>query len=375
MADVRTIVPVDPVSADALAGLASRSDGPCVSILLPTHRAGPETRQDPVRFRNLLDEARCRLADLGTPSRTAEEILARPAGFLDDTEFWRHQADGLAVFAAPGVHEAFRVALDLPETVMVGSTFHVQPLLPLLTGDGRFFVLALSQARVRLFEATRTTISSRDLGPTPTSMAEALRHEESETQLQLRTTGPARAGGGAVFHGHGAGAELDKRALERYFRAVDAGLQSVLGNDTRPLVLACVAYYLPIFRSVTRHPHLLDRCVEGNPDGKKAHDLHEAGWELVAPEFEAARRAALDRFGPAAGTGRTVTTVEEIAAAAAQGRVDTLFVVLGEDTRAREDLERMDRAVLDTLQTGGSVYAVEPSELPDSADEAALLRY
>ena len=41
-----------------LEGLILEREGPCVSIFLPTHRAGAETQQDPIRLKNLLGEAR-----------------------------------------------------------------------------------------------------------------------------------------------------------------------------------------------------------------------------------------------------------------------------------------------------------------------------
>jgi hypothetical protein len=36
--------------------------------------------------------------------------------------------------------------------------FHLKPLLPLLTGDGRFYILALSQNQVRLLQGTRYSV-------------------------------------------------------------------------------------------------------------------------------------------------------------------------------------------------------------------------
>jgi hypothetical protein len=37
--------------------LISEQKGICVSIYMPTHRAGSETQQDPIRLKNLLKEA------------------------------------------------------------------------------------------------------------------------------------------------------------------------------------------------------------------------------------------------------------------------------------------------------------------------------
>lgn len=91
---------VDVVSDPVVRGLAAHQDGPCVSIFMPTHRAGPETRQDPLRLRNMLGQAAARLDEGGLTQREITDLLA-PAAELDgDTGFWRHLADGLAIFLA-----------------------------------------------------------------------------------------------------------------------------------------------------------------------------------------------------------------------------------------------------------------------------------
>lgn len=49
------------LSKTELKTLAEARDKWCVSIFMPTHRAGVETRQDPIRLKNLLGETEKRL--------------------------------------------------------------------------------------------------------------------------------------------------------------------------------------------------------------------------------------------------------------------------------------------------------------------------
>jgi hypothetical protein len=69
---------MDILGRDDLRTLMGKHKGLCVSIFTPTHRAGTETQQDPIRFKNLLREAEERLlaSGLGTPE--AHELL-KPA--------------------------------------------------------------------------------------------------------------------------------------------------------------------------------------------------------------------------------------------------------------------------------------------------------
>jgi hypothetical protein len=51
--------------------LVNNASAPCVSLYLPTHRAGPETQQDPIRLKNLLRKAESGLQAEGWRGRSS----------------------------------------------------------------------------------------------------------------------------------------------------------------------------------------------------------------------------------------------------------------------------------------------------------------
>jgi hypothetical protein len=61
--------------------LNSHSDW-CVSLYMPAHRAGRETEQDPIRFKNLLRQAEERLHAEGMRSAEARNFLKEPQRLL-----------------------------------------------------------------------------------------------------------------------------------------------------------------------------------------------------------------------------------------------------------------------------------------------------
>lgn len=355
---------IDVISPAHVTALAA-AGGPCVSVLMPTHRRGPETRQGPVRLRNLIAEAERALADLDDGAVDADRLLAPLRDLVDDAAFWQHQGDGLVLYVSSDHVARFRLPLELAEEVRVGPSFRVAPIVPMLSGDGRFFVLALSQGSVRLFDASRDRIGELDLGRVPASMEEALAHEDPEKQLQVRSGLGTTT---AAYHGHGVGDEVDKAAVERFVRAVATGLEQHLGATDQPLVLASVGYYLPMLRAATSLA-VVDAMVEGNPEHRSAEDLHAAAWPLVEPIFTERGERHRERYGDAKGTGTAIADLQEVTSAAAEGRVETLFVAPEPDADPR-----VDQAVLDTLSHGGRVVAVD---LPIDGDgpAAALLRY
>ena len=54
-------------------------------------------------------------------------------------------------------------------------------------GDGAFFVLALSQGSVRLFEGSRDGIRELDLADIPTSLRDAVGYDYEQRSLQFHT--------------------------------------------------------------------------------------------------------------------------------------------------------------------------------------------
>ena len=129
--------------------------GPCVSVFMPMHRSGPETQQDPIRFKNLLREAEERLMTQGLPAPEAREFLESAQKLLQGDLFHQHQSDGLAMFLSPEVFRCYLLPFVFKELVIVTDRFHIRPLLPLFSDDGRYYILALSQNKVRLLNRGR----------------------------------------------------------------------------------------------------------------------------------------------------------------------------------------------------------------------------
>ncbi len=364
---------------------------PCVSLYMPVHTRGRDEEQDPIRFRNLLREAEERLLARGLRTPDVRAIMAPAEALLQDPLFWSQGGDGLALFAAPGHFERYRLALDLPELLVVASRFHVKPLMPYLASDGHYYILALSQKQVRLLEATRHTVDELDPSGKLPSLAEALQFEQYERQLQYHTgTSSGYGQRPASYHGHDISDEAKDRIL-RWFHKIDDELSALLKDGQSPLVLAGVDYLFSLYREANTYGHLLEQGVPGNPEVLRSEELHAGAWPLVEPIFSADRDAAAARFAQLAGTGRTATDVTEAVVAAQHGRVDTLFVALGAQVWGRYDADGdvvqvhadpepadgdlLDLAALLTLQNSGMVYAVPAEQVPGGGLLAAVLRY
>jgi hypothetical protein len=377
---------------DELRTLTTSPQAPCVSIYMPTHRVPTENQQDRTRLKNLIRQAQESLQAYGLRPGEAESLLEPATDLLGAIPFWKDKRDGMALFLSPGGFRHYQLPASFEPLVVVAHRFHIKPLLTFLGGN-EFFVLALSQNSVRLFEGSRFGLSALDdLEGVPKSLADALQYDELVKQLQFRTGTGGSAGKGeraAMFHGQ----TLDdaKDRILRYFRQIDQGLRDFLREEQAPLVLAGVEYLLPIYKEANTYQHLLNGGITGNPEGVSPEELHRQAWALVEPYFKREQEQAAARFRQLAGTGKTSQDPREIVPAAYHGRVEFLFVAVGRQQWGDYDpgthrvhlhpeaqagsFDILDLAATQTLLHGGAVYAVEPGEIPEEALLAAVFRY
>ena len=367
----------------------------CVSIYLSTHRTGKETQQDPIRLKNLLKEAENQLSARGVSTRDMQEMLEPASNLLQDLVFWQHQSDGLAIFLSANGVRHYRLPLIFEELVTVEDRFYVKPLMPLFTGDGQFYILALSKNDIRLLNGTRYNVSEVDIGQLVGSLDEAISSDDHQVNLQHHTSGSTAASGGqpTTFHGHGGGDGSDKDDLLRYFHRVEDALTDFLQGDEVPLVLAGVEYLLPIYKEANTYPNLIDSVIMGNPDLLSEEELHKDAWDILGPFFQEAQDKAVAQYQQLAGQGseQVADTLEKIIPAAINGRVEILFVSAGmqqwgvfnttsnkietHDQKESGDEHLVDLAVVQTYLKGGTVYVVEPEKVPGGTHAAAVLRY
>ena len=382
---------VDVLSRGDLELLVQQPRSPCVSLYMPTHRSGPETQQDRIRLKNLIRSAEERLVGTGIRGPDASKVLRPARELIEDEAFWRHQSEGLALFLRAGWFRCFRLPLAFEESAVASDRFHVSALLPLLTRDGRFFVLALSENEARLLSGTRSTVHMVNVPGLPAGVKDALRYDDPQRELGSHAAEKGGPGARVVMHGQGIGAEVQKERLGRYLQAVDGAVRRSLREQQAPLVLAGVEYVQAMYRDINTYPHLLEAGISGSPDRASSEELHTRAWSLVEPLFARDRDDAVAAYRRALGTGRATDSLKEVLTAAEAGRVDVLFVPTGthvlsatqgsinvahaDGGQAFGGPDLIEQAVVRTMLNGGIVYAVPDDEMPNRAPVAALFRY
>jgi len=379
---------MDTLSRDELRTLMEERCDVCVSIYMPTHRTG-DVQQDPIRLKNLVNQAQDKLVAAGLRPAAAKELLRPVHNFEEDTLFWQNRSEGLALFISPDTFRFGHLPFRFDELVAVAGRYILKPLLPVLGGNNYFYTLAISQNAVKLLRCTEYGSEEINLaGVTPLSKADATKFEEYERTYQ-RSAGTI--GQGAIIFQQQSASDSLKNEILRYFQQVDRGLHDILKNEKAPLVFAGVEYLFPIYRQANTYQNLLPQGIAGNPQGLNSDRLRELGWKVVQPFFQKAQDTALARYNEIVGKGFTSNNITEIVPAAYYGRVDTLFVAIGPeiwgtfnpDTGAvtiHESAELHDQDLLDfaavyTLSQKGNVFTLPADRVFDHSPVAVMLRY
>ena len=361
-------------SLDEMLALAYNHVGVCLSIYMPTHRKGPDTQQNSIRFKNLLREAENQLVQSDLRPSEIRELLAPAQELLNNELFWRSQLEGFVLFLSPDSFHSFKTPVTLEERVVVSDRFHLKPLIGMMARDTNFLILAISQSNVRLFECTCWKNREVSLNGIPQSLTEALDLDDFEKRLQLHT-----------------GSENTKMKVLKFFQQVDRGLQDILRDRRDPLIFAGVEYLFPIYREANTYQYLLAGLIPGSPEGLTGDDLRRMALPLIGDILKAKERESLDLYRKSAGTGLASRDIREIVQAASHGREGTLFAardieqwgvynsdtgdVVLSDPPAPSSWDLVDHAAINALFNGGTVYVLDSSEIPGGGSMAAVFRY
>lgn len=373
--------------------LANFKNDTCVSIFIPTQRRGKEVleQKNLKHLHSLWTEASKKLSAQGIEKSELDTMSKKFEELLDDKDFWRHQSDGLAVFAAPDYFKTFSLPVNFEAYTYISEEFYVKPLIPAMNGDGKFHVLSLQISDVQLYEASKYSITPIDIDDlTPSELEERVGYDYKEKALQFRTQG---AGGEKTqFHGHGGSDRDEKDEIKQFFRAVDQGLQNYLNKEKLPLIVYCQDYLFSIYKEANTYNHLVDEVIDGNPNDSDLLGVHEKSLKIAEKFLDKDRDSKLEKYKEQSQTENTSSAPSDIMSAIHQGRIDTLFVenraeIWGtydedqmkteiDDEQTSENTSLMNLAAKKTIEMGGNVYLIQDYLMPEKESKMnALFRF
>ena len=334
---------------------------------LPAARASStDSRRNGLEIKNVLRRIEAALASRAEWKPAAARVL-ESLSWLELADFVSSDGDTLAAFSSPGFQRSWHLPETMPAALIVSDSFHTQPLVKHLQNRLLYYVLALTQENVTLYQGTEHQLRVVQVPRMPRGM-----HE-----LEVP----------------GADHSLSKRmTTEAFFRMVDKAVMPITHDANAPLIVATVDPDYGMFREISRNPALLGDRIEGNPAAMTLDELRRRALDIVVADADAALARIADQYEVAAAHHRGSDQIEGIAKAAAFGRVETLLVEdgrqlggaldrktgnvyqsMGSSDQAGSDL--LDDVSELVLTTGGDVCVLPPTSMPTSAGIAAIYRY
>jgi hypothetical protein len=349
-----------------LAELRKPRDYPAVSVLLPTHRHLPENQQDPIRLRNLIGEARRRLAaDPAVSGHVAATVMSGLEHAADEVDLV-HAADGLALFASATDASAHQLAHPVAARVEVGGSYATRDLVADAVRAERYYALVLSEKPTRLWAGWNEHLTEVTTDGFPIT--------------HLRPGGESALPGG---YGKRRSAHRDERHRQ-HFRDVDLALAQVRARDRRPVIVLAVDRYQAFFDEVSDQLDAVIGRVWGSFDSAGAAQVAELVAPVLDGEVRRRQEEALDQLSEARGANRYAGGLTEVWDLARQGRGALLIVEQGYRRRARLDEgdgapevfdDAVDEVVETVLDDGGEVVFVPDGALAEQERIALVLRY
>jgi hypothetical protein len=368
---------VDIPTAPELAKLVAARAEASLSFYL---RTTPETQNigaARIELGNLLREGVAQLEAAGTDKRAIWPILEQVNDLLDDDDFWKYQANSLALFVTPDSLRSFRLPNHLTDMVQVSDRFHIKPLLRAVSVQQHAFVLALAENEVRLIEVFADLPAQEIKVPgMPKDAASAAGTANVNSRNYSNRKG---------------GSEGQNVLLRGFCRQVDAALRPVLAGRSEPLIIAAADPLFSMFRSVNSFDHLAPEGLKSSPVRKTPAELAAEARPILDALHADLIKGVHDLFRARENEGRASTQIARAARAATFGAVDTLLVDMDEvvpgtidDTTGEVSFETeasatsygvVDEIAGRVLASGGRVLAVRRDDIPQGASLAAILRF
>jgi hypothetical protein len=376
----------DIVRFEDLTSLAS-AKGPCITLVTPL----PNPLEIQAHVKNAIRGIENKLAERGTDPSTSDALVKPLHALAANIEVEGTWANALVLFRAPHILRHYWLYELRQEVITVDGKFHIRPLLPVISREQRFYVLALSQKQTQLFHGTHHSFEEVNLRGTPQNLRDWMNIRQPDHDLENRAAGGPSVGSmKGVLFGTSTDHEREDEYLAHFFKEIDKGIHSILHDETAPLLLTGVENAIALYRTVNTYPHLWEKTIHGSPDGFTNRELHQRAMEIVTQSFCEPLQKAFADFERRRNLGRVFLRGDEIVKAAFEGRVSDLL--LSEDAEywglwneetfeiqtdpgngIREDL--LNTAALQTLLHRGQTFGLPRQDMPEKAEAVALLRF
>ena len=279
----------------------------CVSIILNTHRTAPDNKKDVITLKNLIKEAEERL-HASLDKKKAQEIVESLTK-LESSIDHNHNLESLMLFVNvdKGIAEYMRLPIAVTDRVIIGDTFATRDLLRSMHLNSSYYVLVLSQQKVRLIQAFNDEAIQEFKTPFPIENTDLYPAGFEKTNSTRQNTFAAE-----------------------YFNRIDKEVNKIRRSNPLPVLICAEDVNYHEYLKIADEKHsIYEVHLNGNRLEEKAGAIVKEAWSVLKDhvvENNNERKSELDK---AVGTGRFLSDVNDISRAIQEGKIKTLFIQEG----------------------------------------------
>jgi hypothetical protein len=344
----------------------------CVTIIMNTHRTHPENKKDGLLLKNLVKEAEERLfAD--ESKRDAKSMIQRIKD-LESKIDHNHNIESLILFVNEDIAEFIRLPVAVVDRVVIDHTFATRDLVRAIHLETNYYVLVLSQQKVRLLEAFNDKVVQEFDKPTPFPIENTQFYSTSGVKLSNATK--------------------QTNLVAEFFNRVDKELNKIRKDNPLP-VLICTeeSNYFEYMKIADEMHSIYDTFLNKNRLDEKDFEIVKEAWSIVKEYRIKQNNARKEELLKAVGAQKFMSDINDIWGAIEQGRIQTIFIEQGlfqpallegnkitfvsDEERNRKDIvdDIYDEMIELNMNFGGDVVFLPKGELRDFQGVGAITRY
>lgn len=348
----------------------------CISIYMPTHKTSPENKQDPLRFRNIVDQ-------IESQTKYSKQIKALRE-LQNDLNFWIYNQNGLAILMNQEDISIYRLARTVEESVHIGERFYLKPLIRNYQSDHRYIALGLAKDKFTLYSGNRYGFRELELDENVTQLSKVLGDQHTGQSLNVVSHG----GSVGNFHGHGARSEEEKIDTQKFFTHVDRYVdQHYTSKYKLPLILISLPEHQGLFRSLSQNKRLLENGINKSYESISEKELNKELWQVMEPIYLEKTKELISRYQENLNKGKASHVIQDILKALVQNRVQTLVIEEGKTIPGKINLDTISFVIEEqgedilnhlsqlALENQAEVVILPKERMPKHQSIFAIYRY
>jgi hypothetical protein len=278
----------------------------CITLILNTHRTKPAYLKDGLRLKKLIKEAESKLLANGS-KQVATKLIDRLNDLANKIDH-SHNLESLIIFVNEDVSEYTKLPIAVEDRAIVDQTFVTRDLVRAMHQEKAYYVLVLSQEKVRLIEAANDKVVAEIGDPFP------ILNKQFDTTEWVDKSDMSR----------------QRNLLTEFFNQVDKNVNKHRKNNPLPVLICSVEEnYHAYLKIADQRNSILDFHLNKNRIEAKDHAIVSEAWKIIQDYVIKKNTARKNELKKAVSANQFLSDTNEIWKAVMQGRIQTLFIEQG----------------------------------------------